>query len=188
MTDQTPTTTDTNSANPDVNIQDTEERSALIARAKMLGLEFPPNIYTSRLRELVNGAIAAKPEPVVVASEPAKLTARQEALKLIRVNVVCMNPSKVNLAGEIITAGNAVCPTQRKFVPFNTPEGFHIPNIIYNVMREKQFQMSITKQGAKGDYKEMRMMPEYSIQVLPPLTEQQLEDLRIAQAAAKQTN
>lgn len=188
MTDQTPTTTDTNTVTPDVNIQDTEERSALLVRAKMLGLEFPPNIYTTRLRELVNGAIGAKPEPTAISSEPAKLTARQEALKLIRVNVVCMNPNKVNLQGEIITAGNAVCPTQRKFVPFNTPEGFHIPNIIYNVMREKQFQMSITKQGAKGDYKEMKMMPEYSIQVLPPLTEQELEALRVAQAAAKQAN
>ena len=48
--------------------------------------------------------------------------------------------------------------------------------------------MYITKQGAKGDYKEMKMMPEYSIQVLPPLTEQELADLRVAQAAAKQSN
>lgn len=188
MTDQTQNTTDVNSANLDVNIQDTEERSSLIARAKMLGLEFPPNIYTSRLREMVNNAINSKSEVAVVSPEPAKLTARQEALKLIRVNVVCMNPNKVNLTGEIITAGNAVCPTQRKFVPFNTPEGFHIPNIIYNVLKEKQFQMSVTKHTPKGEHKEMRMMPEYSIQVLPPLTEQELEDLRLAQAAAKQAN
>lgn len=108
---------------------------------------------------------------------------RADANKLVRVNVTCMNPNKRQWKGEVFTVGNKVIGTIRKFVMFDTPEGFHVPEVILNVMEGKQCQVfvDVVLPGGKKT-KKGKLIPEFSIKRLDALTKEQLDDLAKRQA------
>lgn len=109
---------------------------------------------------------------------------KRKAGQLIRVRVQCMNPNKKDWAGEIISVGSAKLGTFKKYVPFNN-EPYHIPKIIYDVMKEKKCSVFTTKTDHRGNKTRVsRLVPEYAIEVLPPLSKAELQDLAIAQARA----
>lgn len=110
---------------------------------------------------------------------------RREAAKLIRVRVNCMNPAKSDYEGEIFTVSNSVVGTFRKYVPYNNEEGWHIPQIIYDMLQEKQCQIFVNAKGPRGQkVKKPKLIKEYAIEVLDPLTRKELEDLAQRQAMA----
>lgn len=114
--------------------------------------------------------------------------ARQEALKQVRINVTCMNPAKTEYDGEIITVGNGLIGTVSKYVPFGTVDGWHVPNIIYLMLKERQFQMFSAKKGLKPGQPSTRvtkLVREFAIEVLDPLTTQELAELKQRQLMAK---
>lgn len=116
--------------------------------------------------------------------------ARQEALKQVRINVTCMNPAKTEYDGEIITVGNGLIGTVSKFVPFNTVDGWHVPNIIYLMLKERQFQQFSAKKGLKPGQPSTRvtkLVREFAIEVLDPLSTQELAELKQRQLMAKGT-
>lgn len=178
-------------------VLDIGERDSLKARADRMGLTYQPNITTDKLRELVESTIESRmekptiPESVVTAEvaavpEDPRKKARDEALKLVRVNVSCMNPALAGRDGIIVMASNSLIRTQKKFVKFATPEGFHIPNIIYEQLLAATY-LRITKKVNKQGHEEMisETLPAYAIQVLPELTAEEITNMRIAQNAAK---
>ena len=122
----------------------------------------------------------------------AALTERElvlrEALKLVRCRVTNMNPAKGNLHGETITVANKVIGTIKKFVPFGeaTDEGYHMPNVIYEDLASRKFlQIKSIKDKKTGrDRIESNWVREFSLEVLPQLTQEELNRLAIAQAAA----
>ena len=99
-----------------------------------------------------------------------------------------MNPAKKDLPGEIITVGNELVGTVRKYVPYGemSEDGWHVPNIIYKHLKSKRFlNIRVRKDPKTGrDRIEQGMALENSIEVLPPLTQKQLDDLARAQIAA----
>lgn len=117
----------------------------------------------------------------------ARDEARKEATKLIRVNVQCMNPLKKEWPGEIITVGNGLIGTISKMVPFDTVDGWHIPNIIYLYMKERQYQQFAAKKVPKGQpsSRVTKLVREFAIEVLPDLTEKELAALKQRQLIAK---
>lgn len=141
-------------------------------------------------------APAAPKEEVVVVTRPmtaqekvnaARAAAREEALRLVRINVTCMNPLKSEWEGEIITVGNNLIGTVSKMVPFNTVDGWHVPNIIYQVLKDRQFQQFAAKKVRPGQpaSRVTKLVREFAIEVLDPLTEQELKELRQRQLIAK---
>ena len=109
-------------------------------------------------------------------------TTTKRALKLVRVMISTNNPNKHNLKGEIITVQNAVMPSVKKFVPFNVPT--HIPEMMFNVFKEKQMQVFYEVKLPNGrTKKKARLVPEYNIQVLPPLTAKELDAIKQKQLA-----
>lgn len=111
---------------------------------------------------------------------------KDEQLKLVRVRVTCMNPNKKEWEGEIFTASNALVGTVKKYVPFNLDDAWHIPQIILNVMKEREFQHFFQKKDERGNrVTEGRNVKEFAIEVLPPLTEEELKELARVQAARK---
>ena len=125
----------------------TDEMTSLKARADLLGISYHPSIGLDKLRAKVSAAIAGeKPEvdekvPAAVAEEETenqiRMRLRKEANALVRVRVMNMNPAKKEWDGEIITAGNAVVGTVKKFIPFGVDEGWHVPQILLNVLQEQ---------------------------------------------------
>jgi hypothetical protein len=172
-----------------------DELTTLKARADLLGVSYHPSIGLEKLREKVNAAAEGKkPAPEVATPVAAKAveTANQvrarlkrAALELVRIRVTCMNPAKAEWEGEIITAGNAAVGSVTKFVPFNVEDGWHVPRIIYTQLVERQCQIFTTTTDSRGNKtRKGKLIREFAIEVLPPLTAEELRDLAQRQAMA----
>jgi hypothetical protein len=167
------------------------ELAALKAEATKLGVDFHPSIGLDKLQEKVDTFVPEDNAVEVEPAAPAKVTkqarinkAKAEAGKLIRINAVCMNPAKKDWAGEIYTTGNNQIGTFRKFVQFNTDDGFHVPSIIFEMMKERKFQQFKTEKTSNGVSKRVgKLVTEFAIQVLDPLTKEELAELAKVQAA-----
>ena len=112
---------------------------------------------------------------------------RKEMLKLVRVRITCMNPLKAQLPGEIFTVANKYLGTVRKFIPYGeaTDNGYHVPKILLDELKSRKFNSVQTKKGDKGAVQlQQRLVPEFSIEELPPLTKEELAKLAASQTAA----
>ncbi len=175
------------------------ELAMLKTKARNLGLTFSNNIGIESLRSKIEAAEAAqRPEEADVRKrvrrrqeeEEARMREelRLEALKLVRCRITNMDPRKRDIPGEVITVANEYLGTVRKLVPFGeaTDNGYHIPQIIYDELMSRKFQQVTVKKNSRGEEVGIstRMVPEFNIQVLPMLTEQELKELARQQEAA----
>ena len=114
--------------------------------------------------------------------------ARREAGALVRCRITCMNPNKKNWTGEIISVGSARMGTFKKFIPFNFEEPYHVPKAIYEYLKERKCRVGTTVKLPNGqEVNRHKLINEFAIEVLPPLTQDELEDLRHRQAMAQGT-
>ena len=112
---------------------------------------------------------------------------RKTLSSLKRCTVMCMNPMKKEWAGEILSVGSAKWGTFKKYIPFNG-EPYHIPKIIYDMMKERKCTIFYTvkqKDGRGGDIRKGKLIPEFNIVDLPPLTSAELKQLADKQLLAK---
>ena len=177
-----------------------EERVVLMSRARLMKIPISNNIGIEKLRERIAQAMAGvKPgadepetaapalvDPAQPKGKNARQLARLEAMKLVRIHIVNLDPKKKDLQGEIITVANDMIGTVRKFVPYGevTENGYHVPLIIYKMLKRRKFLNIRTRKGPKGPVVEQSWAQEFSIEVLPPLTKDELKKLASAQMAA----
>ena len=116
-----------------------------------------------------------------------RLRLKRHANELIRIRVTCMNPAKKEWEGEIIAAGNNLVGTVSKYIPFGIDEGWHVPRILYNVIRDRMAQIFITVTDKRSGQKVRtgKMIKEFAIEVLEPLTTEDLQELAARQAASR---
>lgn len=186
-----------------------DEMTILRERAKTLGIRVGPNIGIDSLRKRIQDKLDGKEDSdseteETVEEKTEKTTKvdkketigekvkrlRMKHLKLVRVRIVCMNPSKKEMTGEIITIANKYIGKVSKFVPFDLEEPYHIPHVIYKELKSRKYVnvKSVMRNGVEVTQPEsMREVPEFSIEVLPPLTEKELNNLRISQARSGST-
>lgn len=171
-------------------IPEQDERAALEGRAKVLNISFHTNISTEKLRERVNAAISGTREedserPAKDESDVARRSRlKKKASRLIRVRIHCNDPAKKDWPGEYITVGNNAVGTYRKYVPYNQDEPFHLPEIIVNALREKRVQVFATKKSKNGiPVRESKSIAAYAIEIVQPLTEEELTQLANSQMA-----
>lgn len=175
-----------------------EELEMLKVRADRLGLKYHPSIGAEKLREKIAAALNNEPPqddeqpPAGVTQVPVeteqqkRLRMKQEAEKLVRIRVTCMNPAKKEWEGEIFCVGNSAVGSFKKFVPYNADEGWHVPNIIYQMLKDKECQVFTTTRDQRGNnVRRGKLIKEFAIEVLPPLSEEELHDLAQRQAMAK---
>lgn len=164
--------------------------------AKSVGLKFHPSISREKLLERIQEAELGDETPVpaveIPDAEPVpvaerKMTEQQrrahkrkEANRLVRIQITCMNPNKKAYEGEIFTVSNALVGTFKKYVPFNVP--WHVPHIIYKQIVNRKCQIFDTPTNGPVT---SRLIPEFAVQVLPPLTEKELEELARRQSMAR---
>ena len=114
--------------------------------------------------------------------ESEEKTVWKKAMKLVRVQISCNNPNKTSYQGEIFSARNKFIPEVKKFVPFNVPT--HVPQILLNMIKEKKLQTFVTEKLPNGmQTKRSKLVPEYSITVLSPLTPEEFNAIRQKQLA-----
>lgn len=114
--------------------------------------------------------------------------AKREAGRLVRCRVTCMNPHKKNWTGEIISVGSSRMGTFKKFIPFNIDEPYHIPKAIFDYLKERKCRIGTTQKLPNGqEVNRYKLINEFAIEQLEPLTKQELEDLKHRQAMAQGT-
>lgn len=111
-----------------------------------------------------------------------------KANRLVRCRITCMNPAKKNWTGEIVSVGSAKLGTFKKFIPYNNEEPYHVPWIIFNHLKERQCRIGTTVKLPNGrEVNRYKLINEFAIEVLPPLTPGELKDLKQRQAMAQGT-
>lgn len=180
-----------------------DELTTLKARADQMGLSYHPSIGLEKLRAKVAAALADEPEsegegddtadtPAPV-PEPVKETEgqrlrrlKQEAMELVRIRLTCMNPAKKDWDGEIICAGNSLVGSVKKYIPFTADDGWHVPRIMLEVLQDRKCQVFVSGKSRAGvTTRQSKIIKEFAIEVLPPLTAMELKDLAQRQAMAR---
>lgn len=184
-----------------------DELTALKTRADLMGLSYHPSIGLEKLREKVNAAAEGKTTPTeqpqasdaptapVAADAPAsgeetlaqkRARMKREASELVRIRVTCMNPAKAEWEGEIFTVGNSNIGSFKKFVPFNADAGWHVPRVILQQIQDRQCQIFQTKTDARGNKSRTgKLIKEFAVEIMPPLTPEELHELAQRQAMSK---
>ena len=132
--------------------------------------------------------MASKNESVQVGVQTwgkRKLDSMKRASKLIRCNVICKDPMKASWEGEIFSVANDVIGEVKKYIPFNTDEGYHIPQIIYNVMKDKECTIFVNKRINGENVKVGKIIKAYGFELLAPLTQDELDELGRDQMARR---
>lgn len=170
------------------------ELDLLKQQADVLGLKYGAQISVDTLRERVNAAkegktvAQAKTETAAPVAASSRQAAHDDAMKLIRIRLSCMDPAKSEWPGELVTIANDVVGDVKKYIPYNEAfyeNGYHVPNIIYQFLKDRKYGAIKTVKGPKGDVNQTILAPCYNIEVLAPLTEKELQDLAVQQAASK---
>jgi hypothetical protein len=178
-----------------------DELAMLKQRADIMGIKYHPNIKLESLKIKVadkmegvadeygeeeaetiaaaEEAMAADTFTPLMKETPAQLKAKrkQECLKLVRIRIACMNPVKANMKGDIFSVGNSEIGMIKKYVPFNAEQGWHVPNIILQELRNKQFVSHYDVKIGNKTVTKTKLIPEYSIEILDQLTAEELKDL-----------
>lgn len=177
-------------------------RDELKARAEELGISYNSNIKTDALAELISNAEQGITPEIAEAAKAAeevskklgedkpkeekvenkartigqvKADARKASLKLVRCIVTSMDKDKADLSGEIISCGNSMTGMIKKFVPFG--KEWHVPVVLLETLRDKKMLMVRDRRTPKGTIKEHYEVPQYNVQILPDLTQEELNRL-----------
>lgn len=179
---------------PEVNakasaVKEREEEFLLLKeRADLMGISYSKNVSLELLRARVNAKLEESNLKAEETQEKVDVRKQiqKEQLRLVRVRLTCMNPDKKAWRGEIFTIANSVIGTVKKFVPYDPKfyaNGYHIPYCIYNHLKDKTY-MDIKTHDTGSRVEVTTSFPlEYSIEVLPALTKEELAELATAQMA-----
>lgn len=152
------------------------EKVLLMERADKMGISYSPNIGIETLKERIHEKLR-EDNPT---DEDELEIARKQCTKLVRVQISCLDSSKVELDGELFQAANGVCNIKR-YVPFNVP--WHIEQILYDTIKEKRMQKIVSANKDSSITKKTILTSAYAIELLDPLTDKELKDLAKAQVA-----
>jgi hypothetical protein len=167
--------------------------AAQIAAAKVSAPPVTPiQPIAPKIVETPNPSTSSKIGQAIEAKPGKALTLRQrlynEQMKLVRLQITNLDPKKADLHGELLAVGNKFIGTVKMFVPYGevTDDGWHVPYIIYKELERRKFlSIRTTKDRRTGQVKVSKSWAkEFSLTILPPLSEGELKRLATAQAAA----
>jgi hypothetical protein len=174
------------------NFPEESELDTLKTRAEQMGIKHHPSIGIDALRSKIDERLvnveSEKPELTAVPSQKTSaLELKKKAGELVRIRVASMNPAKREWEGEIFSVGNGVVGTFKKYVPFDIE--WHVPRIILNMIKARKCQTFFTEVDKRTGNKTRkgRMISEFAIEILEPLTQKEIQDLAQRQAMANGT-
>lgn len=188
-----------------------DELTILKQRARMMGLTFSNNIGLESLRTKIaeaqagevpaavdtgvaklnplEAAVAQVPVGTPVKAKTIRQLVTEENMRLVRLRIVNLDPKKKDLPGEFFTVANEYLGTVTKFIPYGeaTDGGYHVPYCLYKLLRDKKFLSIRTRNDRSNSNQikvEQRWAAEFSLDILDPLTPDELQKLATAQTAA----
>ena len=114
---------------------------------------------------------------------------RAQALHLVRVKIQNLDPNDASLSGAIISLQNKYTGKIAKYVPFGeeSENGYHIPWMLYEHLKQWKFPLRKEVKGGRFGVKTYKtvMVNKFAVEILPPLTMQELKELAAHQRAAQ---
>lgn len=173
-----------------------DELALLKQRADVLGIPYSGNIGAATLKARIdakmNGEEAGGEDegdaaPKVESEQEIRDRLYKEKMKLVLCRISNLNPEKNDLHGELITIQNRYLGAVSKFIPFGeaAENGYQLEQCLFDHLKSRKFQQVKVKKVNGQLVHETRMVPEYSLEVLPQLTEAELNELKLKQAAAE---
>jgi len=169
--------------------------TALKKKADTMGIQYHHKAGVEKIADLIKQreegvAQDVTPPNIPVAAKGRRLTHRQyqrnQAAKMVRVIISCRNPNKKDWEGEVFTVSNSVAGTFKKYVPYDHEKGWHVPNIIFQHLKERQCQIFYTVKGPRGNkIRKGKLIKELVVEKLPSLTPVERKELAVQQAMAK---
>lgn len=163
------------------------ELDLLKAQADKMGITYSANISLTTLKAKIQAKLATTDDEAVAAEVKTAetdntVTKYQEALKLERVIITCLDSVKAsNLDCDVFTVSNNLVGTISRTIPFGRE--WHVEAILLNAIAEKKFQQFTSTKNAQGVMvTSARLVNAYAISKLPPLTEEELKELAAQQA------
>lgn len=167
----------------DLDMDTPDEASELRSRLDLMGITYRANATVESLRSTLDKALAEQKPKVVASQASVEAQMRKDLSKLIRVRVTCMNPNKKNVPGEYVSFMNGVMRRPiTKYVPFNALP-FHLPACIVNTIKGRVFVES-RQEGRGVNLRNILIeKKEFAIEILDPLTPEELKALAQDQKA-----
>lgn len=164
------------------------ERDLLKEKADLLDIEYAGNISTEKLRELVNKAnepLEDKKEDKVsnTSDEPVDdlVKIRLELTKKVRVLITCNDPlMKEYDTTPYYSFSNSSITLPSITIPLGVD--WHIPNAYVGMLQAMECKIPVKSKDEKGrPITIRRTIKKYNVNILPPLTPKELEELKQAQ-------
>lgn len=164
-------------------------REKIISRLEVIGLPYSEDFSTEDLVKLYEDKMeeysnTVKPTEI---EDLLRQFNKEQANRLVRVRVTCMNPNKSDLKGEYFVTGNRTIGVHKKFVPYNTEamdSGWHITLALYDHLTSRVFYPASSRKNKFGmDEPVSNAVPEFAIEVLPPLTQVEIDEIAKHQRA-----
>ncbi len=173
---------------PIIETPEDNTRAYLMDQAKVLGLNVPINIPTSRLIKLISDKKDATAH-LSVSSAIKAGSLKDDMNALVRIRLTVLNPKKQSWSGEVFSVGNDVIPTITRYIPFNAVDGiWHVERMFVEFIKSKKYQhipQHSNNNNAKNygvDYSKSKLLPDFHIEILPSLTVEELAELAKRQA------
>ena len=164
------------------------DRELLKQKADLLGLTYASNISTDKLRDLINQAN----EPVEVKQdtsvnklgssvEDEAMALRLELTKKIRVMITCNDPLMKDWdMTPYYSFSNSTITLDSITIPLGVE--WHIPNAYVGMLQAMECKIPVKTKDEKGrPITIRRTVKKYNVNILPPLTAEELEALKMAQ-------
>ncbi len=109
-----------------------------------------------------------------------------EASRLVRCTIACLNRDKSEWHGEVLTFSNSFIGSIKKFIPFNSENAYHVPQVLITMMEDRKHTIFKTKRDNLGrKIKYGIQVPEFQITKHPALTVEEHAELRKIQLLSK---
>ena len=177
MTTSTTRKTTTTTAKPKAKPTQLE---LLKTQAEIMGIEYREDITEQALRKQLMDALAQADTGETISHADRKKLIK-ESMKLER---VIISPNATHMKehqGQLFSVGNSILGYVSKFVLFNAE--YHVPKIILDHIKSQKMQYFATKVVNGEQLRESKLRPMYTVEVLEPLTKEELADLAKSQAA-----
>lgn len=152
----------------------------LKTQAEIMGIEYREDITEQALRKQLMDALAQADSGETISHADRKKLIK-ESMKLER---VIISPNATHMKehqGQLFSVGNSILGYVSKFVLFNAE--YHVPKIILDHIKDQKMQYFTSKVVNGEQLRESKLRPMYTVEVLEPLTKEELEDLAKSQAA-----
>lgn len=186
-------------ATVDVSVEETElnERDYWKQQAHIRGIDFPQNIPTQKLKDLVqtriaemdakhSGSTGTRGRSTLERLAPEVLKNIDQATALVRFRIDVLDPSRQDWTGMYVTAGNDNFSAVRRLIPFNAPV-WHAERILVEVLKGMKYTYRKSERHPRlrthiDNMSKEKYLPCFKITELPPLTEEELKALAEQQA------